>query len=261
MTGPLCVAGSSGGNLLTSTDLAAGPGRWLERNGGGSVQITGVSCPSAVALRGRRQQRRLPQLERPDRRAGAWVFSNVLPYVPTPEFVPPPERDVCRLLPLELLLRDRGGGGEGPDQHQPVRGPEARRPVGKRVRRPKRPRTILARVDGKRAETGKRGLRVKFRFYAVGGARRFICKRDLRRYRPCRSPVKFWAGRGKHFFRVRAIGMTGLKGPVALDRFRIRPWATPVRLPASGPAGRGRSPEGQDDDYEDANDRQGVPFG
>lgn len=43
----LCAAGNLTGNILTSTAPASGGASWSEANAGGSVQITGVSCPTA----------------------------------------------------------------------------------------------------------------------------------------------------------------------------------------------------------------------
>ena len=43
----LCVSGNKGGNLLSTTNPAGGSSSWSEVDGGGSVQITGASCPSA----------------------------------------------------------------------------------------------------------------------------------------------------------------------------------------------------------------------
>jgi hypothetical protein len=72
-----------------------------------------------------------------------------------------------------------------------------------------------------------------FRFFArhrvkVDG---FVCKLDRRPLKRCRSPKRYrHIGLGRHVFRVRAIGWTGLKGPAATSRFVVhRIWPPPPR--------------------------------
>jgi hypothetical protein len=60
------------------------------------------------------------------------------------------------------------------------------------------------------------------RFYAKGPVRRFECRLDHQAFRPCRSPKRYAAiGRGLHSIAVRAVGRTGLRGPVASERFHV----------------------------------------
>ncbi len=221
--GALCVAGNSGGNLITNTDPGGSPARWSERNGGGSVAITGISCPSASQCIAVDNNGDVLTSTDPTGGYGSWSLTNVIPYVPPTPDRPPlnamfgiscPSPAFCAIAAADAtVLTSTGPFSASPEDETKTR----------RVRRPKRPRTILAHVDRKRSETEKARIRVRFRFYAVGRARGFVCKRDRRRYRHCKSPVRYWADRGRHVFRVRAIGVTGLRGPVALDRFRIRP--------------------------------------
>jgi hypothetical protein len=51
--------------------------------------------------------------------------------------------------------------------------------------------------------------------------RGFVCALDGRPAKRCRSPKAYVAGIGKHVFRVRAIGWSGLKGPPAVARFEV----------------------------------------
>jgi hypothetical protein len=53
--------------------------------------------------------------------------------------------------------------------------------------------------------------------------RGFVCAFDGSRYKPCRSPAFHRIALGWHVFKVRAIGPTGLRGPVAFERFKLRP--------------------------------------
>lgn len=83
-------------------------------------------------------------------------------------------------------------------------------------------RTTLRRARGSRTATPHHRARVGFRFSVVGGYEAsFTCRRDGNPWRPCRSPQRFWASIGRHAFRVRALAPSGLKGPVALTRFRV----------------------------------------
>jgi hypothetical protein len=40
-------------------------------------------------------------------------------------------------------------------------------------------------------------------------------------YRRCRSPLRYWVPVGRHVLRVRAIGLSGLRGPAAVARFVV----------------------------------------
>jgi hypothetical protein len=49
----------------------------------------------------------------------------------------------------------------------------------------------------------------------------FVCKFDKRPYRRCSSPKRYPVKIGRHVFKVRAIGVTGLRGPAASAVIRI----------------------------------------
>lgn len=239
--GPLCVAGDAGGNLLTDADPVGSPAAWMRRGGGGSVPVTGASCPSASQCIAVDNNGDVLTSDDPTGGAGSWSFENVIPYVPRPENKPSLNGMFSVSCPSSNFCAIAAANGTVLTSTNPF---EAATPAnatqGKRVRGSKRPRTILARVDRKRVRTAKRRLRVRFRFYSVGKARGFVCKRDRRPYRPCSSPVAYWAGLGKHVFRVRAVGRTGLRGPVALDRFRIV--SEDSKCPCGGPFGNQKRP-------------------
>jgi hypothetical protein len=82
-------------------------------------------------------------------------------------------------------------------------------------------RTTLLPVKGFRTVTRDRRIRLGFRFFSHGPVESFTCKRDRGPWRRCSSPQRFWAPLGRHAFRVRAIGLAGDKGPIALNRFRV----------------------------------------
>jgi hypothetical protein len=105
-------------------------------------------------------------------------------------------------------------------------------PVKKgKKKRPKRPRVTIAHSPRPDLQFRPGGVKVLFRFFArnrvqVNG---FICKLDKRPRKPCYSPKTYkHVGAGKHVFRVRAVGSTGLKGPVEIARFTIhKKWPPP----------------------------------
>jgi len=218
----LCLAGNTGGNILSSIEPAAPSSRWIARNGGGSVAITGISCPSASRCLAVDDNGDVLTSTDPTGGAEAWSFQNVLPYVPKPEDEPSlngmfavscSSTELCAIAAADgTVLTSTDPFAETP----PV--PSEKR----RARRAKRPRTILARVDRSGlVKTDKPKLRMLFRFYSKGRPRKFLCQRDDSAWRACRSPDRYRVGHGRHIFRVRAVGYTGLKGPIATDRFRV----------------------------------------
>ena len=222
-TSGLCLAGNSGGNLLTNTDPEAAPTGWTERNGGGSVAITGVSCPTASQCVAVDNNGDVLASTNPTGGPTAWSFTSVLPYVPpVAQFGSPLNGMFGVSCPSVTFCAIAAADGIVLTSTDPFEASPRTATGAKHKRARPRPKTILAHIDRSgRTRTDKRGLRMLFRFYATSKARGFVCKRDRRPYRRCSSPVRYWAGRGKHVFRVRAIGPTGLRGPVALDRFRI----------------------------------------
>jgi hypothetical protein len=221
----LCVAGNAAGNLLSSTNPLAGAGAWSTANGGGAVQITGVSCLSTKQCVAVDNNGSVMTSVDPTGGAPAWTFENVIPYVKPGPMEQPfnamfgvscASKSFCaataansRIFVNEDPFADLPGGESGQKQK-------------KRARRPKRPRTTIAHVDGGNGgRTRKRKVGVRFRFYANGRVRGFLCKLDDGPFKPCHSPARYRVGLGKHVFRVRAIGLTGLRGPIALDRFTV----------------------------------------
>jgi hypothetical protein len=217
-----CAAGNLTGNILTSTEPAAGGATWIEANAGGSVQITGISCPTAsncVAV-----DNNGDVLSSADPAGGhpSWSFENLVAFRPTAEREYQPPRNAlfaasCASTSLCALVGINGRIFTATD---PFSAPD---PPGSHRRRRARPRTILLFAENfwKLSRTRHHRLRARFRFYSPTKTKGFECKRDLGRYRPCRSPLRYWVGRGRHVLRVRAIGPTGLRGPAAIKRFRI----------------------------------------
>ncbi len=222
--GGLCVAGNAGGNLLTNLDPGSNPGVWAERNGGGSVPITGISCPTPTACLGVDDNGDVLTSTDPAGGAGSWSRTNVIPYeAPAAQYELPLNGMFgvsCSSTSFCAIAAADGKILTSTNPFEVASGPAGQ---GRKARRPKRPRAILAHVDTRRLRTKRARIKVRFRFYVRGQVRGFVCKLDRRPYRACHSPVRVWADRGRHVFRVRAIGTTGLRGPVAADRFRVLP--------------------------------------
>jgi hypothetical protein len=224
VTTVLCAAGNLTGNMLTSTNPAGGGGTWSETNAGGSVQITGVSCPTANRCAAVDNNGDVLTSADPTGGAGFWHFENLVAFRPTEENFQPPRNALfaasCASTTLCTLV---GIDGRIFTATDPFAAPDP--PRGQRRRRARRrPRTILLFAEHFWEDSGTRHrrLRARFRFYSPTRTRGFECKRDRRRYRRCRSPLRYWVGHGRHVLRVRAIGPTGLRGPAAVKRFRVR---------------------------------------
>jgi hypothetical protein len=217
----LCVAGNASGNLLTSKDPAAGAGTWSSTDGGGSVQITGISCLSTMRCIAVDNNGDVLASVDPTGGRSAWSFENVIPYVKPGQFDQPynamfgiscPSASFCAVV----AANSRIFTSTDPWVSRPG-GPMA----GKRLRRPKRPKARIAHVDRSHYYTPTNWDTVRFRFFARGQVRRFLCSIDGRAYRQCKSPKKYRVHVGRHVFRVRAVGTTGLEGPIAIQQFTI----------------------------------------
>jgi hypothetical protein len=92
---------------------------------------------------------------------------------------------------------------------------------GKKRRGPKRPKVTIARLKlPSPGELRKHRARVIVRFFANGPVRRFECDFHDRRFHSCHSPARFQTRtKGIFAIRIRAVGRTGLRGPVAVKRF------------------------------------------
>jgi hypothetical protein len=219
----LCATGNLTGNILTSTEPAAGSSTWSEANAGASVQITGVSCPTASRCVAVDDNGDVLNSSDPTGGSGAWHFENLVAFSPTADREGQPPRNAlfgasCASTTLCALVGIDGRVFTATDPFSAPGDPPARR-----ARR--RPRTIVVFAENfwRISHTRHHRIRARFRFYSPTKTTGFECKRDLGRYRPCRSPLRYWVGHGQHALRVRAIGPTGLRGPAAVKRFRVLP--------------------------------------
>ncbi len=218
----LCLAGNFGGNLLASMNPAGGASSWTERNGGGSVLITGVSCLRSMQCIAVDNNGDVLTSNNPTGSRADWSFQNVIPYRdPTNPFHGPDNAMFDVSCPSSSFCAIAASGSRIYTNPDPFANPSPA-PGGRRVRQPRRPNVRLAHVDRVHTLTATGWARMRFRFYANGKVSGFLCRLDKRPVRRCRSPKQYRrVPVGKHVFRVWAVGLTGLKGPVALDRFRI----------------------------------------
>jgi hypothetical protein len=220
----ICVAGNFGGNLLASSNPLAGAAAWSSRNGGGSVLVTGISCLTnsnclAVDNNGDAIASRNPLDPREP-----WSFENLNPYRPAANLGEGPNNALFSVsCPSSDLCAAAGAGGSiftSRDAFAIAQTDQGAPPVA--PRRPKRPRTKLAHVDIRHTRIAGRWARIRFRFHAIGQAKGFECRLDKRPFKPCRSPKVYKrVPVGRHVFKVRAIGLTGLRGPIARERFTV----------------------------------------
>jgi hypothetical protein len=222
----LCVAGDAGGNILSSTNPLRGSSFSLA-NADGSVQITGLSCPTTDRCVAVDNNADVLTSTDPTGGPGSWTFENLVPFeAEAPEqgqFVGNAlwgascaSPSLCLLVGAESRIFSATEPFAAP-KPAPV---DSQAPKQRRLR----PRTHLVFAEGfwMFSSTRRRHIRARFRFYSRDGARAFICKPDRRRWRRCHSPLRYWVRVGHHTLRVRAIGSTGLRGPVARIRFEVK---------------------------------------
>jgi hypothetical protein len=222
----LCVSGNAGGNLLTSTNPTSVPS-WQEADGGVSVQVTGVSClPTRQCLAVDNNGDVLAS-DDPTAGAGSWTITKLLAFVQTPSESEAPLNGLfgvsCASSSFCAVAGADGQIFTSADPFGATGGPAANgKGQGKRRGGPLRPRVRIVRAHtGFRVRNRHLKSHVYFRFHSVGRARSFLCRRESGPFLPCRSPVRYRAGVGHHVFSVRAVGTTGLKGPIVTRRFRI----------------------------------------
>jgi hypothetical protein len=218
----LCLAGNAGGNVLSSINVNTGAPRWREVNTGPSVSITGISCPTVSRCAAVDNNGDVSVSRNPTGPAGSWSATNLIPFPPGGSQGLPfnaffgvscPSIDFCAAVGSRGMVFTSGS----PFDIEATRG-------GKGRSDPKRPRMKILHSDNfvRQSRTKGSGSRVTFRFRPYGKVRGFTCGLDGRGFHRCRSPLRIYARVGSHSLRARAIGVTGLKGPVAKDRFAIR---------------------------------------
>jgi hypothetical protein len=218
----LCAVGNMTGSILTTGDPSAGAGAaWSEANAGGSVQITGISCPTAGACLAVDNNGDVTTSTDPVGAASAWHFENLIPFKPEGQ----PHNALfgasCASTSFCALVGSEGRIFTSTD---PFSNPAPDPATGhRRHRAPRRPKTfvVFAERFWSISSTRRRRVRARFHFYSPTRTMGFECRRDRGHYRRCHSPLRYWVKHGHHILRVRAIGPTGLRGPVAMKRFCV----------------------------------------
>ena len=224
----LCVTGNALGNLLVSTSPTGPATSWPATPGGGAVQLTAAECPSVTRCVAVDNNADVLTSTNPTGGPGAWTFTNLIPYTKTVGTL------VSNAMwgascPTVTFCAISAGDGQVFTSEDPFATPPAQVKSGgkkkhkKRRKGPKRPRTTLGRRPFPAIELKGRKLTVHFGFFATKHApvRGFVCRIDKRPQARCHSPKRYRVGVGRHRFRVRAIGWSGLKGPPEFASFRV----------------------------------------
>jgi hypothetical protein len=218
----LCVAGNAGGNLLTSANPTIAS-TWREADSGSSVQVTSVSClPSQQCVAVDNNGDVITSTD-PTGGSGSWSRTKLIPYVqPTSELDKPLNGLFGVSCPLSSFCALVAADGQIFTNTDPFAEPAGPSNNSGRRKKVKRPKVTIAKLHlPSRRELREHRARAIARFYAKGAVRRFECKVDRRHFHRCHSPNRFRIGKGTHALRIRAVGMTGLRGPTAVKRFWI----------------------------------------
>jgi hypothetical protein len=213
----LCVTANAG-QILTSTDPSGALAAWRVVSAGTGLSVKGMSCPSATACAGVDNNADVLTSTDPTGGPAAWSFENVLP-APSAKTGSPdgngmfgiscPTASLCLAVGTDSKIIASSNPFERDTAKVPIRGSK------------RRPGVHITRHPAKRLDPRRGSRRVAFGFRATGKAKRFKCKLDDRRFRACESPVRYHVRRGKHVFRVFAIGPSGLRGRRASFHFRV----------------------------------------
>lgn len=211
----LCVTGNAS-QILTSTEPNGGLASWRAVGAVSGLPIKGVSCPSANACAAVDNNADVLTSTDPTGGSVAWSFENVIPAPSAPEGEPNgmfgiscPSTSLCVAVGKASQIIASSNPFERDEPKVPIRGSK------------RRPGVRIVRHPAKRLDPRRGGRRIVFSFRAIGTVARFKCRLDGRRYRRCKSPASYRVGRGKHVFRVFAVGPTGLRGPRASFHLRV----------------------------------------
>ncbi|HWN72394.1 MAG TPA: hypothetical protein VNN15_01140 [Solirubrobacterales bacterium] len=194
-------------------------------NAAGSVLITGLTCPMTSRCLAVDNNADVLTSTDPTGGPGSWTFENLVPfeaeYPDTGQFVKNALFGAsCASTSLCALV---GANSRIFTATDPFATPApSTSPPHEHSRRRPRTHLVFAEHFWKHSITRHRRIKARFRFYSRDGARAFLCKRDRAPWRRCHSPLRYWVPTGRHTLRVRAIGPTGLRGPIASLRFEVK---------------------------------------
>jgi hypothetical protein len=224
-TAGLCVSGDTVGELVSSTAPTGDAAAWRSTQGGGTVQVTAVDCLSTSQCVAVDNNGDVLTSTNPTGGPGSWTFANVLPYPQVDDTAFNAMFGVsCPSPSLCAISGNRGQLFTSSDPFTVAPPPAAPgKKSQKNKKRVKRPRTRIAAQPLPGIEIGGHRTKVRFRFFAMDHAfvRGFVCRLDGQKPKRCGSPKTHRVGLGRHVFRVRAIGWSGLKGPAAVSRFKV----------------------------------------
>ncbi len=213
----LCVSGDMFGNVVASGAPTGPASGWASFSGGATVQITGASCssPSECLL----VDNNGDALTASEPLAGshAWTVQNLIPFSTKPLVrnalfsASCPSPRFCAVGATGEVLTSVNPSA--PPPAAPIKGIRK----AKHKLRPKRPRVLLLPGQGAELPVRRGRALLQFRFHVEPRfqVRGYVCAFDRRRMHRCSSPQRFRVGPGRHRFRVRAVGWTGLRGRVA----------------------------------------------
>lgn len=221
-----CVSGNALGDLVHSTSPAL-PGPWRATDAQATVQITDTDCFSPSRCVAVDNNSDVLTSTNPGGGPGDWTFTNILPYPGIEETqlngtfgVSCPSINFCAIAGADGQIFT---STDPFVETQPTRKTTGKKQKKRHRKRPKRPRTTIARAPTNGLEIESKRVRVQTYFFARHRVqvRGFACGLDGRPLKRCRSPKSYRVGVGKHVIRVRAIGWTGLRGPAEVAQFEV----------------------------------------
>lgn len=205
----LCVTANAG-QIVTSTD-PADPTSWRVAAAGTGLPITGVSCALRSACAAVDNNSDVLVSTDPTGGMLAWSFENVIPFGSSDGNgmfgISCPATSLCAAVGqrFQVLTSTNPFAKDKPQ------------PLG----RGESTRVVITAHSPKRLNHRKGGVRVAFRFRGIGKVARLECGTDRRRFRACESPRRYRVGKGKHVFKVRAVGRDGRRSRPAAFHFRV----------------------------------------
>jgi hypothetical protein len=227
----LCVTGNAG-QMITSTDPGGGLAAWNAAAAGTGLPVKGVSCPTTSACAAVDNNADAIVSTNPLGGSVAWSSTNVIPAPFTGENPLGAQNGIFGISCPSTTLCIGVGASENVIASTNPFAPDVT-PTSRR--KSTRPRVVITRHPAVRVSPHRHGVRVGFRFHAVGGhPARLRCRllgaagarvrwKNLRRFHftRCTSPIHYRLGKGLYKFSVQAISAGGRKGPPARFGFRV----------------------------------------
>ncbi len=219
-TTSFCLSGDMFGTVVGTTAPLGSAAGWTSFSSGVTVQITGASCGSPSWCLMTDNNGDVLTSAEPLAGTRAWTVQNLIPFSTEPLIRNALFSASCPSIGFCAV----GGTGEVLTSVDPTAPPPPTVPKGgnakktkKHKLRPRRPRVLL--LPGQSTEQpvvhGRAFLQFRFHVKRKFQVRGYVCSFDGSKMRRCRSPQRFRVGPDHHRFRVRAVGWTGLRGPVA----------------------------------------------